>query len=167
MANYGKLFSLGAVAMVLACDSSSPGSVGTPGGSGAGNTFGTGGAGSVGNTGQGGTVSGSVPGVTAPNPGGTWVVPPDSTGGGPGHGGPKGAGGAGGPSGTTPDYPVSPLKASPSRHRSTSRVAPATSLAPQALKNSVPPPNVPVPKQSTGTLKPDRPSCRDSIMSLV
>jgi len=53
-----------------------------------------------------------------------------------------------------------------SRHTSTSRVAPATSLAPQALKNSVPPPNVPVPKQSTGTLKPDPPSCRDSIMPL-
>jgi hypothetical protein len=103
MENYGKLFSLCAVAMVLACDTSSPGSVGTPGasgGSGAGNTFGTGGVGSVGNTGQGGTVSGSVPGVTAPNPGGTWVVPPDATGGGPGHGGPKGAGGAGGPSGS-------------------------------------------------------------------
>jgi hypothetical protein len=54
-----------------------------------------------------------------------------------------------------------------SRHTSTKRVAPATSLAPQALKNSVPPPNVPVPKQSTGTLNPDRPGCRDSIMSLV
>jgi len=103
MANYGKLFSLGAVAMFLACDSSTPGSVGTQGGAGAGNPFGTGGTGSMGAAGQGGTISGNVPGVTAPNPGGTWVVPPDGTGGagkGPGPGpGPKGAGGTSGPSG--------------------------------------------------------------------
>ena len=46
---------------------------------------------------------------------------------------------------------------------STSRVASATSLAPQALKNSLPPPNVPVPKLSTGTLKPERPNCRYSM----
>src|SRR5258707_2858437 len=46
---------------------------------------------------------------------------------------------------------------------STRRVASATSLAPQALKNSVPPPNVPVPKLNTGTFKPDLPSCRNSM----
>src|ERR1039457_5390006 len=42
--------------------------------------------------------------------------------------------------------------------------ASATSAAPHALKNSSSwPPNVPVPKQSSGTLKPERPSCRYSI----
>src|SRR4051794_25732659 len=46
---------------------------------------------------------------------------------------------------------------------STSRVASATSLAPHALKNSLPPPKVPVPKLSTGTLNPDPPSCRYSM----
>ena len=50
-----------------------------------------------------------------------------------------------------------------SRQMSTSRVASATSLAPQALKNSLPPPNVPVPRLSTGTLKPEPPSCRYSM----
>ena len=50
-----------------------------------------------------------------------------------------------------------------SRQISTSRVASATSLDPQALKNSLPPPNVPVPKLKTGTLKPEFPSCRYSI----
>src|ERR1700749_4394275 len=50
-----------------------------------------------------------------------------------------------------------------SRQISTSRVASATSLAPQALKNSFPPPNVPVPKLSTGTFNPDPPSCLYSI----
>ena len=40
-----------------------------------------------------------------------------------------------------------------SRQMSTSRVASATSLAPQALKNSLPPPNVPVPKLRTGHLE--------------
>src|SRR6476660_5694128 len=50
-----------------------------------------------------------------------------------------------------------------SKQMSTSRVASATSLAPQALKNSVPPPNVPVPKLRTGTFNPDLPSCRNSI----
>ena len=50
-----------------------------------------------------------------------------------------------------------------SRQMSTSRVASATSLAPQALKNSLPPPNVPVPKLNTGTLNPEPPSCRYSI----
>src|SRR4051812_46205667 len=46
-----------------------------------------------------------------------------------------------------------------SRQTSTRRVASATSLAPRALKNSLPPPNVPVPRLSTGTLKPEPPSC--------
>src|SRR5580698_8565348 len=50
-----------------------------------------------------------------------------------------------------------------SMQMSTRRVASATSVAPQALKNSFPPPNVPVPKLSTGTFKPDRPSVRNSI----
>ncbi len=45
-----------------------------------------------------------------------------------------------------------------SRQMSTSRVASATSLAPQALKNSLAPPNVPVPRLSTGTIRPERPS---------
>ncbi len=63
--------------------------------------------------------------------------------------------------------PNSNMVSPASRHTSTSRVAPATSLAPQALKNSVPPPNVPVPKQSSGILKPDRASCRDSIVGSV
>ena len=100
MANYGKLFSLAGVTMVLACSPSTTGSVGAQsgaGGAGAGITLGVGGVGSKGSAGQGGTVSGSVPGLTVPNPGGTWVVPPDTTPTGPGPGpGPKGAGGAGG-----------------------------------------------------------------------
>src|SRR5208283_1364400 len=51
-----------------------------------------------------------------------------------------------------------------SRQISTSRVASATSLAPQARKNSLPPPKVPVPKLSTGTLNPDRPRSRYSMI---
>src|SRR5580692_6107222 len=50
-----------------------------------------------------------------------------------------------------------------SRQTSTSRVASATSLAPQALKNSLPPPKVPVPKLKTGILSPEAPSCLNSI----
>src|SRR5437879_13740777 len=50
-----------------------------------------------------------------------------------------------------------------SKQMSTIRVASATSLAPHALKNSVPPPNVPVPKLRNGTFKPDVPSWRNSI----
>src|SRR5260221_1081613 len=46
-----------------------------------------------------------------------------------------------------------------SRQTSTRRFASATSLAPQALKNALPPPNVPVPNVSAGTIKPDAPSC--------
>src|SRR3954471_23195791 len=51
-----------------------------------------------------------------------------------------------------------------SRHRSTSRFAPAASVSPHVLKNSVPPPKVPVPKLNAGTLSPERPSCRNSIV---
>src|SRR3954471_8300269 len=51
-----------------------------------------------------------------------------------------------------------------SRQMSTSRVAPSTSDAPQCLKNSPPPPNVPVPSVRTGTISPDPPSCRTSIL---
>src|SRR5271154_661969 len=47
---------------------------------------------------------------------------------------------------------------------STRRVASATSLAPQALKNSLPPPNVPAPKLSTGTCRPEWPSCLNSMV---
>src|SRR5271168_1404230 len=50
-----------------------------------------------------------------------------------------------------------------SRQTSMSREASATSLAPHALKNSLPPPNVPVPRLNTGTLKPEPPSCRYSM----
>src|SRR5215470_7827145 len=54
-----------------------------------------------------------------------------------------------------------------SRQTSTRRVASATSLAPHALKNSLPPPKVPVPRLSTGTLKPDPPSRLYSIRLLL
>src|SRR5258705_13794254 len=50
-----------------------------------------------------------------------------------------------------------------SRQISTSRVASATSLAPHALKNSLPQPKVPVPRLNAGTLKPEPPSCLYSI----
>src|SRR5882672_3207070 len=50
-----------------------------------------------------------------------------------------------------------------SRQMSTSRVASATSLAPQDLKNSLPPPKVPVPRLNAGTLNPEPPSCLYSI----
>src|SRR5579862_5997370 len=52
-----------------------------------------------------------------------------------------------------------------SRQMSTRRVASATSLAPQALKNSLPPPNVPAPKLRTGTCRPERPSCLNSMVA--
>src|SRR5271168_4374601 len=52
-----------------------------------------------------------------------------------------------------------------SRQISTSRVASATSLAPHALKNSLPPPKVPVPKLNTGTLRPEPPRIRYSIIA--
>src|ERR1700684_4283081 len=50
-----------------------------------------------------------------------------------------------------------------SRQISTSRVASGIWVLPQAAKNSLVPPNVPVPRLSTGTLKPERPSCRNSM----
>src|ERR1700730_4203258 len=46
---------------------------------------------------------------------------------------------------------------------STSLRAPSTSVFPQALKKSLPPPKVPVPRLSTGTLNPDSPSIRYSM----
>src|SRR5579863_364493 len=58
---------------------------------------------------------------------------------------------------------VSSIFSPASRQISTSRVASATSLDPQALKNSFPPPNVPVPKLRTGTFNPEPPNCRYSI----
>src|ERR1700722_20181488 len=51
-----------------------------------------------------------------------------------------------------------------SRQISTRRVASLTSISPQALKNSFFPPNVPVPNVRTGTLNPDLPSNRYSII---
>src|SRR5258706_16393244 len=51
-----------------------------------------------------------------------------------------------------------------SRQISTRRLAPATSVLPQALKNSLPPPKVPVPNESTGTSKPEEPSCLNSML---
>ena len=55
-----------------------------------------------------------------------------------------------------------------SRQMSTSRVASATSLAPHALNNSPPPPNVPVPKLSAGTFNPEPPSWRFlGLMGLI
>src|SRR3569623_3216002 len=54
-----------------------------------------------------------------------------------------------------------------SRHMSTMRLAWATSVLPHLLKNSPLPPKVPVPKLSTGTLRPERPSCRYSIAVLL
>src|SRR5437764_5500607 len=53
-----------------------------------------------------------------------------------------------------------------SRQTSTRRVASAAPTVPQCLKNSLPPPNVPVPSVRTGTAKPDPPSCLYS-MSLL
>src|SRR5215475_15335222 len=53
-----------------------------------------------------------------------------------------------------------------SRQMSMRRVASATSLDPHALKKSVPPPNVPVPKLKTGTFNPDLPSCRYSMSAI-
>src|SRR3954464_7638230 len=47
---------------------------------------------------------------------------------------------------------------------STRRVASATSVSPQDLKKSPPPPNVAAPKLSTGTLNPEAPIFRYSIV---
>src|SRR5580698_1362583 len=52
-----------------------------------------------------------------------------------------------------------------SRQRSTIRVASSTCVLPQALKNALPPPKVPVPKLKTGTRIPERPSVRNSMRS--
>src|ERR1700730_5446494 len=53
-----------------------------------------------------------------------------------------------------------------SRQMSTSLVASSTPLSPHALKNSFPPPNVPVPKVRTGTLKPEPPKNLYSIKGI-
>src|SRR5882724_3482912 len=53
-----------------------------------------------------------------------------------------------------------------SRQISTRRVAPFTSVSPHARKKSLPPPNVPVPRLNAGTLKPDPPSCLNSIAAV-
>jgi hypothetical protein len=45
------------------------------------------------------------------------------------------------------------------------RLAAATSVAPQARKNSVAPPNVAAPNDRSGTLNPDAPSRRYSILA--
>src|SRR6185295_6229465 len=50
-----------------------------------------------------------------------------------------------------------------SRQISTRRVAPLTSVSPHALKKSLLPPNVPVPRLNAGTLNPDPPSSLNSI----
>src|ERR1051325_7645083 len=50
-----------------------------------------------------------------------------------------------------------------SRQMSIRRLASFASLAPQALKNSLPPPKVPVPSVSAGTRNPELPSCRYSM----
>jgi len=55
---------------------------------------------------------------------------------------------------------VSKRFAPASRQTSTSRRAPSASVEPQALKKSFPPPNVAVPNESAGTLRPLRPSNR-------
>src|SRR4051812_20301263 len=45
------------------------------------------------------------------------------------------------------------------------RVASLTPVAPQVLKNSPLPPNVPVPNVNTGTFNPEPPSCLNSMTS--
>src|SRR6187401_3380774 len=50
-----------------------------------------------------------------------------------------------------------------SRQMSTRRVAPSACVEPHALKKSLPPPNVAVPRLRTGTFSPDPPSCRNSM----
>src|ERR1700733_7378063 len=53
-----------------------------------------------------------------------------------------------------------------SRHISTRRRAPLSSVEPHALKKSPLPPNVPQPKLSAGTVKPDAPNRLYSILCL-
>src|SRR4051794_11705167 len=50
-----------------------------------------------------------------------------------------------------------------SMQTSTNLRASFTSVSPHALKNSVPPPSVPVPKHKTGTCRPERPSDLNSM----
>ena len=96
MTKSGKLFSLVASALILACGSTSTGGGGAAGSGGAGINSGLGG--SI-QTGTG------VPGLVTDNPGGTWVVPPDTTTGPPpkppkNAGGTTGTAGSGASSGT-------------------------------------------------------------------
>lgn len=51
-----------------------------------------------------------------------------------------------------------------SRQTSTSRVASATSVSPHASNSSVVPPKVPLPKLRAGTIRPERPSWRYSMV---
>src|SRR5689334_14246674 len=53
-----------------------------------------------------------------------------------------------------------------SRHRSINRAASFTCVLPHALKKSLPPPKVAVPKLNTGTRSPELPNCLYSITSL-
>src|SRR5215475_13973011 len=54
-----------------------------------------------------------------------------------------------------------------SKQRPMRRLASSTPVDPQALKNSVPPPKVPVPKHSAETLSPESPSSLYSIEYLL
>src|SRR5262245_876619 len=62
---------------------------------------------------------------------------------------------------------VSKMLTPASRQRPMRRLASSTPVDPQALKNSVPPPKVPVPKQSAETLSPQFPSSLYSIERLL
>src|SRR5215510_1257105 len=62
---------------------------------------------------------------------------------------------------------VSKMLTPASRQRPMRRLASSTPVDPQALKNSVPPPNVPVPKQNAETLSPESPSSLYSIKRLL
>src|SRR5271165_3734626 len=53
-----------------------------------------------------------------------------------------------------------------SRQMSINLVASSTPFVPHALKNSFPPPNVPVPKVRTGTLKPEPPKNLHSMRGI-
>src|SRR5215831_7633383 len=54
-----------------------------------------------------------------------------------------------------------------SRHKLMRRLASSTPVEPQALKNSLPPPKVPVPKHNAETLSPESPSILYSIKCLL
>src|SRR5215813_9998537 len=62
---------------------------------------------------------------------------------------------------------VSKMLTPASRQRPMRRLASSTPVDPQALKNSVPPPKVPVPKHSAETLSPESPSSLYSIEYLL